>query len=85
MEGGKALVDDTGDADRGRVGVLQEGAEGVGMKSLLSSLGLKVEVRTWTDSNAATAKASRRGSGKSRNSSSRNVRGGRKKRPIQEG
>ena len=55
------------------------------MKSLLSSLGLTVEVRTWMDSNAANAKASRRGSGKSRNSSSRNVRRARKKRPIQEG
>ena len=55
------------------------------MKSLVSSLGLTVEVRTWMDSNAANAKASRRGSGKSRNSSSRNVRRARKKRPIQEG
>ena len=43
--------------------MVTEPAEGLGMQSLLSDLGHKAEVRTWTDSNAAKAIASRRGLG----------------------
>ena len=41
-------------------------AQGLGMQSMMTDLGLSARVRVWTDSNAAKAIASRRGHGNTR-------------------
>ena len=41
-------------------------AEALGMRSMITDLGLSAQVRVWTDSNAVKAIASRRGLGKTR-------------------
>ena len=46
--------------------VVTGAAEGLGMQSMMADLGLRAQVRVWTDSSAAKAIASRRGLGKTR-------------------
>ena len=46
--------------------VLTGAAEGLGMQSMMTDLGVTTHVRVWTDSNAAKVMASRRGLGKTR-------------------
>ena len=46
--------------------VITEAAEALGMGLMLMDLGLSAQIRVWTDSNAATVIASRRGLGRTR-------------------
>ena len=46
--------------------VVTGAAQGLGMQSIITDLGVATQVRVWTDSNAAKAMASRRGLGKTR-------------------